>query len=121
MLLTLLSMALIVPGLVVAYAFLLRPILHRVPKLKAFYDEADGFWAKVWALCGKSVTVLWGLIVAAVGSAFSLLTPLATALGDPDLKAQVTTALANHPDIAGDVTIGFAVITILARFRTLGA
>ena len=76
-----LSLILIVPGLVVGYALLLRPILHKVPVLAAFYAEADGFWAKVWASCGKSATVAWGYALGGLGSAMALLDPLANAVG----------------------------------------
>ena len=114
-----LSLILIVPGLVVGYALLLRPILHKVPALAAFYAEADGFWAKVWASCGKSATVAWGYALGGLGSAMALLDPLANAVGDPALKDQVTTALQSNPKILGYLTIGISVITIAARWRSI--
>lgn len=118
--LTLILLVLILPGLVFAYAFLARPLLHKVPALKQFYDEADGFWAKVWALCGRSVTILWSYILAAIGSGFELIDPLAKAVGDPDLKAQVTNALQSHPDVLGYFALLVSIVTIAARLRSLG-
>lgn len=117
---TLIFLVLIVPGLIAAYALVLRPILHKVPALEKFYAEADGFWAKVWAICGKSVTVLWGYILGGVGSALALIDPIATALGDPDLKTQVTTMLQSNPKYIGYFTIAVSIITLMARLRSIG-
>jgi len=111
---------LIVPGLAFAYAFLLRPVLHKIPALKAFYDEADGFWAKVWALCGKSITMAWGYLLAAGGTVFALLDQIAAFAGDPTLGEQVKTALQTHPEYIGYFTIAVSVLTIFARMRTIG-
>lgn len=110
---------LIVPGLACLYAMILRPLLRKVPSLKEFYDDADGFWAKVWAYCGNSVTVAWGYILGGIGSALALVDPLAAMLGDPDLKNQVTTALQSNPKYLGWFTIGVSLITIAARLRSV--
>ena len=96
-----LSLILIVPGLVVGYALLLRPILHKVPALAAFYAEADGFWAKVWALCGNSLTILWGKALGGLGLALALLDPIANAVGDPGFKDQMTGFLQGNPQVMG--------------------
>lgn len=117
--LTIFLSALIVPGLICAYALILRPILHGIPAFAKFYAEADGFWAKVWAWCGNSVTMLWGYILGGVGSAFALLDPIASALGDPGLKDQITSALQANPKILGYVLTGISVVTIAARVRGL--
>jgi hypothetical protein len=61
-----LELVFIIPGLIVAYALILRPFLHKIPALQVFYAESDGFWAKVWACCGKSVTVAWGYLLGAL-------------------------------------------------------
>jgi len=58
---TAISLLLIAPGLVVAYVVFIRPVLRAMLGLKTFYAEADSFWAKVWALCGKSVTIGWAI------------------------------------------------------------
>jgi hypothetical protein len=59
---------LILPGLVVAYALFLRPLLRAMPALKTFYSEADGFWAKVWVVTGKSLTMAWGYLLMGIGT-----------------------------------------------------
>src|SRR4051812_38044727 len=91
----------VVPGLVAAYALLLRPILRRIPAFQTFYAEADGFWAKVWAICGQSVTVLWGYVLGGIGSGLALLDRIAPAVGDADLKDKVTQALQSNPRMLG--------------------
>ncbi|WP_315833883.1 hypothetical protein [Bradyrhizobium prioriisuperbiae] len=108
---------LILPGLVVAYALFVRPMLHAIPALKSFYDEADGFWAKVWALCGRSVTVVWGLALQGIGQLLQWIDPIASALGDPDLRAQITETLGANPKILGYVLMFISVVTLAARFR----
>lgn len=111
---------LIVPGLLCAYFFFLRPILRAIPALKSFYIEADTFWGKVWAIMGKSVTVVWGVFLTGVGTIFQWLDPIASALGDPDLKVQVSDALQANPKILGYVLMGISVVTIVARLRSIG-
>jgi hypothetical protein len=112
---------LIIPGLLAAYAMIARPLLRKIPRFAAFYDQADGFWAKVWALSGNSLTVLWGYGLAAIGGAFQLIDMLAAALGDPslDIKTQVTDALKDNPSLLGYALMGISVITIAARLRGL--
>lgn len=113
---------LIVPGLAAVYAIVLRPLLRKIPALQKFYAEADGFWAKVWAMCGKSVTVLWGYVLGGIGAAFALIDQLGAALGDPslNLKQQVLDALKDHPELIGYATMAISLITIMARVRTIG-
>ena len=117
---TIFLLILIVPGLACLYAMILRPMLRKIPALAKFYAEADGFWAKVWAICGKSITVLWGYILGGIGSALALAEPLSTALGDPDLNGKITSALQNNPQYLGYFTIAVSVITIAARLRSVG-
>jgi hypothetical protein len=110
---------LIVPGLVCLYALVIRAALQKVPALKKFYSEADTFWAKVWAICGKSITVAWGYVLGGVGAALAMIEPLAATLGDPNIKDQVTSALASNPKVIGWITIGISLITIAARMRSI--
>lgn len=111
------------PGLVFAYAIVLRPLLHKIPAMKKFWTEADGFWAKAWALCGRSATMAWSYVVGGVGAAFALFDKLGQAVGAPDLDVQgkVKDALTQYPQIAGWVLFGISLITIWARVRTIGA
>jgi len=110
----------ILPGVIVGYALFLRPVLHAMPQLKDFYAEADGFWAKVWALCGRSITIVWGLALQGLGQALQWIDPIASALGDPDLKAQITDTLQTNPKILGYVLMAISFITIAARLRGIG-
>jgi hypothetical protein len=109
------------PGMIVGYALILRPLLHKIPAFKSFYDNADGFWAKVWAMCGNSVTVLWAYVLGGIGSAFTVVDQIGTALGDPNLnlKQQVMDALKDNPQYLGYALTGISVITIVARVRGL--
>ncbi|PAY04795.1 hypothetical protein CK489_35555 [Bradyrhizobium sp. UFLA03-84] len=109
-----------VPGLLCAYFIVMRPILHAIPILKSFYIEANTFWGKAWALTGRSVTVIWGLFLTGIGTVFQCLDPIASALGDPDLKAQVIEALKNNPQYLAYTMIGISTITIVARLRSMG-
>ena len=111
---------LILPGLLGTYFIILRPVLHAIPALKSFYDEADTFWGKVWALTGRSVTVIWGLFLTGLGAVFQWLDPIASAFGDPELKAQVMEALKNNPRYLAYTMIGISTITIIARLRSVG-
>lgn len=111
---------LIVPGLACLYALLLRPLLHKIPAFQKFYAEADGFWAKVWAMCGKSLTVLWSYILGGMSAAIGLLDKLSPILGDAqvaDIKAKLTDAIAN-PKVLAYLMGAISLITLAARLRS---
>jgi len=110
---------LIVPGLICLYALIIRGLLHKIPALQKFYAEADGFWAKVWAICGNSLTMVWAHVIGGIGSALELLDPVASAVGDPDFKTQVSNALQANPKILGWVLIGISTVTIVVRLRSI--
>jgi hypothetical protein len=109
----------ILPGVIVGYVLFLRPVLHAIPAFKAFYDEVDGFWQKVWAVCGKSATLAWSYVVQVIGWALQWIDPIAAALGDPDLRQQITETLGSNPKILGYVLMGISAITIAARLRSI--
>lgn len=111
-------LALAIPGLIVAYALFLRPLLHALPKLKAFYAEADGFWAKMWALCGKSATLTFAYFVQGVGWCLQWIDPVANMVGDPELRQQIAETLQANPKILGYVLMGISFVTIAARLRS---
>lgn len=110
-----------IPGAVIAYALFLRPMLRKIPAFATFYAEADSFWSKVWALCGKSLTVLWGYILGGIGISFSAVDQIAAAAGDPNLnlKQQVADALKDNPQYLGYALTAISVLTIIARIRSL--
>ena len=111
--------ALVLPSLVVGYALFLRPMLHAMPAFKQFYAEADGFWQKVWALCGKSMTLAFAYVVQAVSWLLQWIDPIASMVGDPDLRQQITENLGSNPKLLGYVLMGISFITIAARVRSL--
>jgi hypothetical protein len=109
--------ALILPGLVVAYFLYLRPILHALPMLKRFYDNADGFWAMVWVFCGKSATMAFSYFIQALSQALQWIDPIANFLGDPDLRNQITEGLQANPVILGRILMVVSFLTIAARLH----
>ena len=109
----------VVPGFLVAYALFVRPVLRAMPCFKIFYDEADGFWQKVWALCGKSVTLAFSYFIQALGWLLQWMDPIASFFGDPDLRAQLTETLQANPKVLGYVFIIISACTIAARIRSI--
>lgn len=108
---------LVLPGAIVAYVLFLRPVLRAIPALRQFYADADGFWQKAWALCGRSITVVWGLALQMLGQALQWVDPIASALGDPDLRQQITETLGANPKALGYVLMAISAVTIVARLR----
>lgn len=109
----------IIPGIIAAYVIFARPVLRALPALKAFYAEADTFWGKVWALFGRSATVVWSFAVAGASMAFDYVDPLAALLGAPDFKAQVMALLKDNPQYLGYFAMLVSGITIIARLRSI--
>lgn len=109
---------LILPGLVVGYILFLRPVLRALPQLKEFYANADGFWAKIKALSGNSLTIAWAYAMQIVGNLLQWIDPIANMLGDPDLRTQITETLQTNPKILGYVLMGISAVTIAARLRS---
>lgn len=116
---TLAVLAAVLPGLIVGYALFLRPALRALPALKEFYAEADGFWAKVWAVCGRSATLAWSYVIQALGWLLQWVDPIANMVGDPDLRQQITDALGANPKVLGYVLMAISAITIAARLRSI--
>jgi uncharacterized membrane protein YuzA (DUF378 family) len=73
----------------------------------------------VWAVCGKSATILWSYLLSALAGLWSILDPLAQILGEPDLKAQIIDALKDHPQLVGYFLMGIAGVTVAARVRSI--
>ena len=113
---------LVLVAMIAAYVLVLRSLLHKLPMLAGFYAEADSFWAKVWALFGRSATVAWGYLITAAATAMQGLSELAQILGDPslDLKAQLIEILKDYPAVVSGIGIAFGLITIVVRLRTIG-
>src|SRR6185503_18956531 len=111
---------LVMPGLIAVYLMFLRPRLASYPAFKNFYAEADGFWAKVWAICGKSLTIAWSYVLGLVGLAVNQLDTVAATLGDPNFKQQVSDFLHADPKYMGYFLMVVSGITIASRLRSIG-
>lgn len=113
------SLLLIAPGLIALYFLFLRKELSAFPAFKSFYAEADGFWAKVWAICGKSITMAWSYLLAAIGAGLNQLDNIAATLGDPNFKQQVTDFLHADPKYLGYFAMVVSGFTIAARLKSI--
>lgn len=110
---------LILPGVLAAYLMFIRPTLRAMPALKEFYADADGFWAKVWAVSGKSITMVWSYALMAFGGIWSQIGDIAAALGDPNFKEQVSSLIGADPKAIGYFAMVVSAVTIAARLRSL--
>ncbi|WP_316165415.1 MULTISPECIES: hypothetical protein [unclassified Bradyrhizobium] len=109
----------VLPGVIAAYLMFLRPRLAAYPAFVQFYREADGFWGKVWAVCGRSLTLAWSYAMMSIGFLLNQLDGIAALLGDPDLKAQVADMLHADPKYLGYFTMVVSFVTIASRLRSL--
>jgi hypothetical protein len=75
-------------------------------------------FARIKAFCLHSLTIAWGYILAIVAAMMSVIDNIGEALGDPNLKDQISTAIGDAKT-AGRILLGISVITILARLRSL--
>ncbi len=112
--------ALIAPGLLAFYFMFLRKELSALPAFKQFYAKADGFWAKVWAICGRSLTMAWSYVLMGLGWLLDNLDPIAAKLGDPNFKAQLEKLLHGDPAWIGYFAMVVSAVTIAARLRSIG-
>jgi hypothetical protein len=75
-------------------------------------------WARIKACCLNSLTIAWSYCIAFAGAAMQGLDSLADALGDPNLKDQISASIGDART-AGRVLLGISVITMIARLRSL--
>jgi hypothetical protein len=114
------TLLLVTPGLIAVYLLWLRPRLTAYPAFVKFYAEADTFWAKAWAICGKSLTLAWSYLLLAVGGLLNQLDNIAATVGDPNFKAQVADFLHSDPKYLGYFTMLVAFVTLASRLRSIG-
>ena len=74
--------------------------------------------SKLKAFCLHSLTIAWSYVLAIVGGAMSVVDSIADALGDPNLRDQISAAIGDAKT-TGRILLGISVITILARLRSL--
>ena len=75
-------------------------------------------WARIKACCLNSLTIAWSYCVAFAGAAMQGVDSLADAVGDPNLKDQISASIGDAKT-AGRVLLGISVVTIIARLRSL--
>ena len=78
----------------------------------------NAIWTKLKAFCLNSLTVAWSYCLACIGAAFQAIDTVADALGDPNLKDQLSAAIGDTK-IVGRILLGVAVITLIARIRSI--
>jgi hypothetical protein len=74
-------------------------------------------WTKIKVSCLHSLTIAWGYCLAVVSVVMQGVDVLAEALGDPNLRDQVSAAVGDTK-IVGRILLGVSIITIVARLRT---
>lgn len=102
-----------------AVYLVLRPVLKATDRFKAFYARADSFWGKVAAFGYNSATVALAYLQAAVGFVLTQIDLIAPVVGDPRLKDQISETLGANPVVLGYVLTVIAVITFVARMRSI--
>lgn len=75
-------------------------------------------FAKIKAACLHSLTIAWSYLLAIVGSVMTAIDGIGDALGDPNLRDQINTAIGDART-AGRILLGISIITILVRLRTI--
>jgi len=73
---------------------------------------------KIKAFCLKSATVAWSYVLAIVGAVMQAADSIADALGDPNLKDQISFAIGDAKTV-GRILLGISVINIIVRLRSL--
>jgi hypothetical protein len=74
-------------------------------------------WTRLKALCRHSLTIAWSYCLAVAGAAMQGLDALADALGDPNLKDQISAAVGDTKTV-GRILLGVSIVTLIARLRT---
>ncbi len=82
------------------------------------YREATGtVWERSVEACKDSATLLWARFVALVGFIAAYMADLANILGAPGVASAIQTYA--DPKVVGFVMIAIAIVTELARRRTM--
>ena len=92
--------------------------IYGIHRAVAAYREATGStWQRLLATAGESATVLWSYIVAAGGVGLAWADEVAQFLNAPEVTSFIQQHLS--PTNVGVAMTAIAVITIVARLRTL--
>jgi hypothetical protein len=74
-------------------------------------------WATIKRFCFHSLTIAWGYCLAIAGAALQGVDTLADALGDPNLRDQISAAVGDTKTV-GRILLGVSIFTLVARLRT---
>jgi zinc transporter ZupT len=84
------------------------------------YRAATGTtWQRLLVASKDSATILWGYIVGTVGTLITWSSTAADALNLPEVNSFLTTYVAPYPKALGAIVAGIALVTIVARLRSL--
>jgi hypothetical protein len=75
-------------------------------------------WARIKACCLNSLTIAWSYFLVFAGALMQGMDAIADALGDPNLKDQISAAIGDTRT-AGRILLGISVVTIMVRLRSL--
>ena len=75
-------------------------------------------WGRIKACCLNSLTIAWSYCLVFAGALMQGLDSIADALGDPNLKDQISASIGDVRT-AGRILLGISVVTIIARLRSL--
>jgi hypothetical protein len=74
--------------------------------------------SKLKAACLHSLTVAWPYILAGLGVVLQAIDTVADALGDPNLRDQISAAIGDARTV-GRILLGVSIVTLIARLRSL--
>jgi hypothetical protein len=75
-------------------------------------------WARIKTCCLNSLTMAWSYCLAFAGAAMQAVDTIADALGDPNLRDQISAAIGDAKTV-GRILLGVSIVTIIARLRSL--
>jgi hypothetical protein len=75
-------------------------------------------WDKVKAFSLNSLTVAWSYCLALAGVTMQGLDTMGAALGDPNLKDQISASIGDAKTV-GRILLGISIVTIIARLRSI--
>jgi hypothetical protein len=75
-------------------------------------------WTHIKACCLNSLTIAWGYCLAFAGAAMQAIDAIADALGDQNLRDQISAAIGDAKTV-GRILLGVSIVTIIARLRSL--
>ena|SRR5690349_18417867 len=87
--------------------------------VRSFRAATGTTWQRLLAASKDSATILWSYIVGAVGTLITWSSTAADALNLPEVNSFLTTYVAPYPKALGAIVAGIALVTIVARLRTL--